>query len=289
MAEVRLPSSVAELDAWGEELGLSSQEVRQRFAMGLVLEAIARSNRLRQRLVFKGGNALDFVWLPNRSTLDLDFTSLLPMTLAQMKQVIEGALSAMEKRCGTLLRLQRAEIRPRGPQASFPTIAMTVGYAHRDDAPQRRRMVERDLPSTKTIKVEVSMNDVVSFEATVDFAGRSLRVCTIEDILAEKLRALLQQPVRNRARRQDVLDIAVACTQGLELDYAHIAQALHDKAAARAITVSREAFRNPEVRFRAEQGYAGLEETARRRFIEFDEAWAAVLALVDALALGNGE
>jgi hypothetical protein len=37
----------------------------------------------------------------------------------------------------------------------------------------------------------------------------TLRIATLEDIVGEKLRAILQQPVRNHSRAQDVFDIAV--------------------------------------------------------------------------------
>jgi predicted nucleotidyltransferase component of viral defense system len=50
-------------------------EARRRFAQYAVLRAIASSARLSELLVFKGGNALDFVWSPNRSTSDLDFSA----------------------------------------------------------------------------------------------------------------------------------------------------------------------------------------------------------------------
>jgi len=50
-------------------------EARQRFAQYAVLRAVASPARLSELLVFKGGDALDFVWSPNRSTIDLDFSA----------------------------------------------------------------------------------------------------------------------------------------------------------------------------------------------------------------------
>lgn len=50
-----------------------------------------------------------------------------------------------------------------------------------------------------------------------------LRVSTAEDIVAEKLRALLQQALRNRTRRQDLLDIAALLRAGVPLDPARVA------------------------------------------------------------------
>ena len=50
-------------------------EARRRFAQYAVLRAISSSARLRELLVSKGGDALDFVWSPNRGTIDLDFSA----------------------------------------------------------------------------------------------------------------------------------------------------------------------------------------------------------------------
>lgn len=50
-------------------------EARRRFAPYAVLRAIGSSARLSEPLAFKGGDALDFVWSPNRSTIDLDFSA----------------------------------------------------------------------------------------------------------------------------------------------------------------------------------------------------------------------
>jgi len=101
---------------------------------------------------------------------------------------------------------------------------------------------------------------VVAFESD---ASHELRVCTIEDIIAEKLRALLQQPIRNRRRRQDLLDIAVTLQNHPEIDRGNVSRFLVRKAEARDVYVSRSAFRKPEVAQRAEQDYDELRADAR--------------------------
>ncbi len=60
------------------------------------------------------------------------------------------------------------------------------------------------------IDLDISINEPIGaatfFEVSPDLR---IRVATIEDIVAEKLRALLQQLIRNWVRPQDLLDIAV--------------------------------------------------------------------------------
>ncbi len=62
------------LGEWAETNGVSVDEARRRFAQYGALCGITLVPALRTGLVFKGGNALDFVWRPNRSTIDLDFS-----------------------------------------------------------------------------------------------------------------------------------------------------------------------------------------------------------------------
>jgi hypothetical protein len=69
------PATFAAIDAWAEANGATVEDGQVRFAQGAVLRAIAGSRVLNRALVFKGGNALDFVWYANRSTQDLDFSA----------------------------------------------------------------------------------------------------------------------------------------------------------------------------------------------------------------------
>ena len=105
--------------------------------------------------------------------------------------------------------------------------------------------------------------------------------------MAEKLRALLQQPLRNRRRPQDVLDVCVAVQQNPDLDLNLTAEFLVEKAKARDVPVSRAAFHQEEIRSRALEGYNELRETTRNAFIEFEEAFSIVLSLVDRMPLAD--
>jgi predicted nucleotidyltransferase component of viral defense system len=68
------PVSFDDMRLWAGAAGVTVDEARIRFAQYAVLSSIAAVRPLREGLVFKGGNALDFVWQPNRSTVDLDFS-----------------------------------------------------------------------------------------------------------------------------------------------------------------------------------------------------------------------
>ncbi|MEA2513947.1 MAG: hypothetical protein QOJ59_3434, partial [Thermomicrobiales bacterium] len=135
--------------------------------------------------------------------------------------------------------------------------------------------------------IEIGTNDPIGAATlvTIDENFRPLRVCTVEDIVGEKLRALLQQPIRGRNRRQDVLDIAVIVRSNPHLDREQVATFLVLKADACDVPVSKAAFRNPKVQEWARVDYAALEATTRTVFIPFEQALATVLALVEELSI----
>lgn len=113
--------------------------------------------------------------------------------------------------------------------------------------------------------------------------GRHIRVAKLEDIVAEKLRALLQQPVRNRYRGQDVLDLAVILRGDHVLDAGKVRDYLIATCDARGIALARDAFASDDVRLRALQSYANLESTTRHAFVPFAPAFESILALVESL------
>lgn len=140
------------------------------------------------------------------------------------------------------------------------------------------------------MEVEISLNDVVCATrdrppGEVPVGEIKVRVCAIEDIIAEKLRALLQQPIRNRNRKQDVYDIArITRLHGASLDSDKVGDYLLRKSKARDVPVSRTAF-NDDVMQRAAFEYETLFSKVDPDFIPFEEAWTAVLSLVNSLPI----
>lgn len=280
----KYPRAFPDIGGWAKANKVTVQEARARFAQYGILRAVSDSRQLSAKLVLKGGNALDFVWSPNRSTKDLDFTSTDPLEGDELRDLLQESLAATGRKLGTLYRVHSVKRQPPAPDATFVTYAVSVGYALTDEAPLRKRL-EGGQTSPLVIPLDVSLNEVVCEDEPVDTAGvHKLRVSSREDIVAEKLRSLLQQPVRNRYRRQDLLDIAVTRRQR-PLDADKVADFLRRKSAARNIVVSRAAFRDPEVKRRAAQDYDGLASTTRTLFVAFDDAWSELLALLDALPI----
>jgi predicted nucleotidyltransferase component of viral defense system len=280
------PVALRGIETWAAANGMSVSESKFRFAQFGVLQAVAGSRILSLNLVFKGGNALDFVWQPNRSTMDLDFSSHdSTLTGERITELLTASLRGVSRSTGILYRVQRMKQQPPGDNRTFITFAGSIGYALPGDR-RNHELLEQGLNSKASVPIEISLNEPICGAVNVDVqSANPLSVCQLEDIVAEKLRALLQQPIRNRTRPQDVLDIAVVLRGKPALNADLVAEFLIQKAAARHVSVSRLAFHDEEIRLRARDGYDGLRETTRTTFIAFDEAFADVLTFVNRLRI----
>lgn len=287
----RYPRATHELASWARANGVTVAEARHRFAQYVVLCAIASVGPLQESLVFKGGNALDFVWQPNRSTVDLDFsldmeTHAFEPGEESIRALLSRGLQGVSARFGGVLTVNSVRQQPPGAHRAFASFAARIGYALSDE-PRLVARMEQGERSRRMLPIEISLNEPIgdSTGITIDERFAQLRVCTLEDIVAEKLRSLLQQPIRNRHRRQDVLDIAVIVRHHPALDRNQVAAHLILKSNARSIRAVKSAYRVPDIAERARVDYAALADTTRVLFIPFDEAFVEVLRLVDELAI----
>jgi predicted nucleotidyltransferase component of viral defense system len=285
------PTDFKQISGWANENHLTIVETRFRFAQFAMLSAVAGSGVLGRSVVFKGGNALDFIWLPNRSTLDLDFSvdakgDPFELSEAEIEKWLQLGLNQIESRLEIVARINSIRRQPPGDGKTFVTYATRIGYALPDQARLQIRLRGGE-KSPQVIAVEISINEPVcgSTEVLLDGFDSPLRISTIEDIVAEKLRALLQQPIRNRSRQQDLLDIALIVRERGDLDSSQVARYLLRKSASRDVTVSKAAFHDPEIANRAMRGYNDLAKTTRRVFIPFDKALATLLGFVDQLEI----
>jgi predicted nucleotidyltransferase component of viral defense system len=159
------PQTLADLSDWARASGAPLGEARIRFAQYGVLFAVASVRPLTEGLVFKGGNALDFVWQPNRSTLDLDF-SIDPMSELSnlhpdtMSRLLAQGLSVATTRLGTAYAIHRVRPNPRGSDKSFVTYETRIGYALADEDRLRQRMAHGET-SSNVVDLDMSLNEPI--------------------------------------------------------------------------------------------------------------------------------
>jgi predicted nucleotidyltransferase component of viral defense system len=248
---------------------------------------MSSSKALISRVAFKGGNALRFVHGNLRSTLDLDFSADgdFPDDAEVIKQMMNAALKTAEQRYQVKAKCQSCHRKPPGLDRTRPTYDLKVGYQFPSDRYYQNFEERPNFP--QVVEVEISLNDVLCETAEEELhpSAKPVRVCTLNDIIAEKLRALLQQVTRGRTRPQDVFDIASMVRRHANtIDPSKISAFLVQKSEAREIVATKSSF-NAAVREHAAVNYDQEIAPFTTAFIPFDEAWDDVIRLVSRLGI----
>lgn len=193
----------------------SSEETTFRKIIHTILLAVSRDKNLSHTLVFKGGIIMSLVYAGNRFTSDLDATSLLSMdelSPEKLETDLEKQLKASEIELNYGLAFKVHSVKPQPAKTykeiKFPSYKVTVGYAKTDNNKEMGRL--RNKQSHNTITIDISFNESVTVADTECLElkeGRNILCYSLEQLIAEKYRSLLQQVKRNRTRRQDVFDI----------------------------------------------------------------------------------
>lgn len=253
-----------------------------------VLAALRRSSSLWGRYVLKGGLALRLVYGSPRRSDDLDLTAVQPFA-DDVAEAQEVALLRFGYRLNEALAetaadwdLARACVQRRRLSDELPALLCEVGYA--TDA-------AAEPPFEEAVAMQVTLSEVVCETTQAKAAGVPLYVTTLEDILAEKLKAVAQQAYREGASRaSDVFDLWYFSTQSEHpLDVGRLVECLREKAAKWEVIqpVTRARYSDPAVRAGAADGYERLRNQVERGvpFPPFDEAFGAALAFIDRLPL----
>ncbi len=253
--------------AWVEASRADPTRYRDRQVTEIVLTAIGLAPSLHTNLVLKGGAAMALAFKSTRVTGDVDFTSMVePAELAEkLTPELNELLPKTAISLGYLDLLCLVQSVKKMPRAEnfedhdFPALRVRIGSAKRGTA-EAARLAEGK--ASRVLDVEISFRDhVYAFqELNLMGAGVAVRAFTIHELVAEKFRALLQQPIRKRNRRQDVYDIAFLID---DHDFsgdgkATILATLIEKCRSRGIDAKQDSMDDPEIKQRAQADWDTL-------------------------------
>jgi predicted nucleotidyltransferase component of viral defense system len=274
----------------------SSTEEQRGFreAVHIILTAIGKSADLSSRMVMKGGLLMAIRYDSTRFTRDIDFSTLEKhrqadevTLLAELDEQLVWANDHLSY--DTICLRQNAKLNPKSPGASFPTLQISIGYAPRSN-PSHVRRLQAKQSSTK-VQIDYSFDEAVfDIEILALEEGEQLKAYSLTNLLAEKYRALLQQPVRRRARRQDVFDIHILltrCAALSELEQARLLRQIIDSCKARNIVATQAAMTDAQVREMAQAEYYGLANEIDEALPDFDLAYAAIQVFYEGLPWGD--
>ncbi len=221
---------------------LRSDIVEKDYALSYVLAGIAKQEKLAHSLIFKGGTALKKMYFGDyRFSVDLDFSTL----NAPKKQALENALQDAMYTSSKLLsnygpfeiklnRYPEREPHPDGQEAfniyvKFPW--------HRSALCTIKVEVTHDEPVILTPEYKPILH---GYDETLEC---TLACYPIEEIIAEKLRALLQTHQRlvtrgwNKPRARDYYDLwSVLNTYSSAVDRARLIEMLDKKCKHREVS-----------------------------------------------------
>jgi len=248
-----------DIQQWVERAREDPAAYRARQATEIMLNAIALTAPLNQKLFLKGGILMGLAYDSPRQTTDVDLTTdLEPVREAaeEVKAALNGAFPSIIARLGYAgLHLQvhsmRLEPRRQFDGAEFPAIKLKVGYAE-IGTPAHKALIEGR--AAVTIEVDISFNEPMSQIQVLEMPeGAALHAYSLTDLMAEKFRAMLQQVTRRRNRRQDVydLDYLISSHEFGDAERQDILSAFLTKARARHLDPNRESLGDEEVRKRS--------------------------------------
>ncbi len=257
-----------DIGEWVEKAKADPVAYLERQATEVFLTALGMVKPYSHEVFLKGGILMGVVYQSPRQTGDIDFTTIIepqPGIAENLAKAMAGVFPRVSAELGypdLMCAVQSFKYFPKGeafPKNDGPAIKIKIGYALRGS--RQQAAFERG-QSANVLKVDISFKEPVGAIQVVNFSdtGGTIRAYSLFDLLAEKLRALLQQEVRNRYRRQDIYDIdALIGRFTLDEDEREaLYNLLLKKCAARKITPGPDSLSQPEIIRRAREEWETL-------------------------------
>ncbi|MBB5666341.1 putative nucleotidyltransferase component of viral defense system [Rhizobium leguminosarum] len=279
-----VPLDIA-LSAWVEEAKADPVKHQERQVTEILLHAIGITESLHKALVLKGGILMSLMHGSYRHTGDVDFTAIVdPEPYAGLlKPMLNRALQRAAADLAVtdiVCAVQRFDYQPKKEGfAGFtaPALKLSIGYANKGTSDEERLVQGR---STRIVEVDISFKEKVvnTAEVVIEEPDVSIQAYRFEEVIAEKLRAVLQQIKRNRSRRQDVFDIRwlIERYHPDEETRAIIHETLLQKSESREIELAPDSLDNPDVKERSAKDWNTMELEVGGRLPDFEESFAIV-------------
>ncbi|WP_221764706.1 nucleotidyl transferase AbiEii/AbiGii toxin family protein [Methyloradius palustris] len=266
------------------------QPLRQ--AIHIVLISVEKCDSLKNQMMLKGGILMALCYDSSRYTKDIDFSQTVKYEagdegklLAELESAIQDTVQDMDY--GLDCRIQSSELKPRNLlNPTFPVLNLKIGYAYNHDTRQHRRLLEGQVPTV--VEIDFSFNETTKSVEEFQIAeGKTLLRYSLIDLVAEKFRALLQQEVRNRYRRQDLYDLHLLINQipeQLNPLRSEILSALQESCKSKELEISQNSMNGEVIRTRTHEAYELLAaEVEEGTLVEFDLAYEKVMSFYKSL------
>jgi predicted nucleotidyltransferase component of viral defense system len=277
-----------EINQWVNQAPRPEKGFRQ--AVHVILTAIATSDELVPHMFLKGGLLMAIRYKSNRFTKDIDFSYNLKyedFDIDRFKIDLQDSISNVleDLNYGISCSVTKVIPLPRNvPDPTHPSLKITIGYGRLGT--NEIKSLQRGQP-TSVIKIDCSFNEPILNIEKLTLEGSQINAYGLYDMIAEKFRSLIQQPGRNRMRRQDVYDLnhIIAESEFSLEDRMTMLKSLKTKSQGRLDddVVNKTALDNPEVYDLAKKEYHTLKAELSVPLPDFDEIYQVVNDLYKSL------
>ncbi len=213
-----------EISRLSYRLKMNELTLEKDYVLTWILLSIADS-KLFPILAFKGGTALKRIYFPNyRYSEDLDFTLLEKITPENLLLNLELVVNDLSKNQGF-----QFIIPPEKTETRTDSITVYIGFVGPLQARLGKRFVKIDF--TLTEKIIFSVTPQIIYSEYSDTIKKNIKVYSLEEILVEKLCAMV-----SRTEPRDIYDIDFLFKQ--KLDFGSLPSAFVKKAIFKGINTS---------------------------------------------------
>ncbi len=213
-----LPEEITvDIAEWVERAKSDPAAYAERQATEIFLNTLGATEPYCGKFFLKGGILMGVVYESPRHTADIDFSTDLeptPEMIDHLKESLDSAFPRVAAKLGyldTICKVQTIKPRPRLDNfstAQAPSFEVSVAYARRGT--NQEKLLGQGKCAT-VINADISFREPVGGIQIVRLGddGPTISAYSLSDVIAEKFRALLQQEIRNRFRRQDIYDLDI--------------------------------------------------------------------------------
>jgi predicted nucleotidyltransferase component of viral defense system len=279
----------AEIRRVARRAGVEPRVVELDYVLGWALWGLGSSELLRERLLFKGGTCLRKCYMPDyRFSEDLDFTALRWLEWDSFREGVAAAMDRVSDESGINFRVREPRFETVDDEYGRESLQARIywygPHSHRGDP--------------RAIRLDINRGEALAFDPVQrlvdhpysdadDMGGSSWPCYALEEVMAEKLRAILGQ--RKHAVSRDLYDIHFLLEQGIDED--RVRAALPSKLEAKELsidTVTAERLVERKAEFESDWRRNLVHLVARERMPEFEVVWREVYRYAQQNVPGEG-
>jgi hypothetical protein len=260
-----------------------------RQAVHIILLAISKSSELQSKMILHGALLLTLKYGGVRYTKDIDFATAYKRAAideeAFLKEMQQSLLNASESlNYGLACKIQSSRIKPPGEGKNHQTLEINIGYAYKGSKDHKHLLRNN---CSNVIRMDYSYNEInQDVEVLELIEGTSVQAYSLSDFVAEKYRAIIQQKMRNRFRRQDAFDIHWLIVNGFLNEDGikiNILRSLKIKADSKGVPVDQDTLRDDDIKRRSHSQYETLAQEIEIDLPPFDEVYNTITNYYESL------